>query len=92
MNKYNIFLISISSLFFASCSNEGQKNIEADKNEGIFLSAPTIERKASPEDATVFFIKPRANERFSGPIEVEFGVSNIEIVPSGQDQQGSGHH
>ena len=27
-----------------------------------------------------------------GPIEVEFGVSNIEIVPSGQDQQGSGHH
>ena len=92
MNKYNIFLISISSLFLASCSNEGQKNIEADKNEDIFLSAPTIERKAAPEDATVFFIKPRANERFSGPIEVEFGVSNIEIVPSGQDQQGSGHH
>ena len=89
MNKYNIFLISISSLFLASCSNEEQKNIEADKNENIFLSAPTIERKASPEDATVFFIKPRANERFSGPIEIEFGVSNIEIVPSGQDQQGS---
>ena len=80
MNKYNIFLISISSLFLASCSNEGQKNIEADKNEDIFLSAPAIERKAAPEDAAVFFIKPRANERFSGPIEVEFGVSTVSYT------------
>lgn len=53
---------------------------------------PGLSRTAAPEGARVFFITPEDGAVVSGPVEVEFGVEGMEVVPAGQAAPHSGHH
>ena len=92
MTKKNIFFIVLISLMVSSCDTDKQNTETTQSNESMFIDAPKIQKKQAPSNAKVFFLKPTAGESISGPVDVEFGVDNIEIVPSGQDTPLSGHH
>ena len=92
MTKKNIFFIVLISLMVSSCDTDKKNTETTQSNESMFIDAPKIQKKQAPSNAKVFFLKPTAGESISGPVDVEFGVDNIEIVPSGQDTPLSGHH
>lgn len=92
MTKRNAFFITLISLIISSCDTNKQNTDSTQSNESMFIDAPKIQKKLAPSNAKVFFLKPSASETISGPVKVEFGVDNIEIVPSGQDTPLSGHH
>lgn len=47
---------------------------------------------AAADGAAVFFIEPADGAVVSSPVNVKFGVTNMEIVPAGTDKEFSGHH
>ena len=54
--------------------------------------AATLTRKPSPDSATVRFIAPRDGAVVSNPVQVEFSIEGMDIVPAGNDAPNSGHH
>lgn len=60
-------------------------------------TAPTIELPASmisaaPENADVFFLEPGDGTTVTSPVTVKFGITNMTVVPAGDDTEHSGHH
>ncbi|MDJ0916388.1 MAG: DUF4399 domain-containing protein [Woeseiaceae bacterium] len=56
-------------------------------------SAPVaLPRSASPDGARVFFITPADGDTVQSPVNIEFGIENMEVAPAGQDTMHSGHH
>ena len=55
-------------------------------------AAAVITRSPSAESARVYFITPADGETVSSPISVEFGLSDMELAPAGDDRPNSGHH
>ncbi len=67
-------------------------------------STPTAVSKESPstqnqplrsqaaENASVFFKAPTDGDVVSSPVNIEFGVTGMSIVPAGTDAEHSGHH
>ena len=53
-------------------------------------SAPP--RTASVAGARVFFVRPADGDTVSNPVQVEFGIDGMTIVPAGIDTPDSGHH
>jgi hypothetical protein len=51
-----------------------------------------ITRTASVEGARVFFITPSDGDTVSSPVRLEFGLSGMELAPSGDPRPNSGHH
>jgi hypothetical protein len=49
-------------------------------------------RTPSAAGARVFFITPADGDVISGPVQLEFGLSGMEVAPAGDDRPGSGHH
>lgn len=49
-------------------------------------------RTASTDGATAFFITPTNGATVSNPIDVEFGLDGMEVVPAGVNEPHSGHH
>lgn len=46
----------------------------------------------SPENAAVFIISPGDGSVVSSPVDVEFGITGMDVVPAGQQQENAGHH
>ena len=76
----------------ASCNQNKENNQAAVENNEFVASAPKIQRNVAPENAVVYFITPSPNAVVSSPVKVEFGVTAMEIVPSGQNTPLTGHH
>jgi hypothetical protein len=51
-----------------------------------------IKRTTSAAGASVFFITPTDGETLANPINIEFGVSGMDVAKAGDDQPNSGHH
>ncbi len=49
-------------------------------------------RTASGEGASVFFVTPADGDTVSSPFAVEFGISAMEVVRSGDNTPNTGHH
>lgn len=51
-----------------------------------------MERTASPEGASVYFISPADGDTVSNPVTFQFGARGIGIAPAGVDWPDTGHH
>ena len=49
-------------------------------------------RSPSAERASVFFVSPADGDTVSSPFAVEFGISAMEVVRSGDNTPNTGHH
>jgi hypothetical protein len=86
------YLLVLASLFIVAACNQNNENPQISVAEEVPTSAPMIKRNKAPENADVYFISPTANAMVTSPVEVKFGVKNMEIVPSGQNSPLTGHH
>lgn len=89
IRKYSTLLASL--FVFAACTQD-KESPQISIVEEVPTSAPMIKRNKAPENANVYFISPKANAIVTNPVEVKFGVTNMEIVPSGQNSPMTGHH
>ena len=85
-------LLVLASLFMLAACNQNNENPQISVAAEVPTSAPMIKRNKAPENAGVYFISPKANAMVTSPVEVKFGVKNMEIVPSGQNSPLTGHH
>ena len=51
-----------------------------------------LQRSASADSASVFFITPHDGDTVSNPVQIEFGVNEMTIVKAGVAAEHSGHH
>ena len=59
----------------------------------LCASAPALAQStSSPEDARVFFANLEDGAAVQSPVQIEFGIEGMEVVPAGTEQAGSGHH
>jgi hypothetical protein len=54
--------------------------------------AKALPRTAAPEGARVYFIVPADGDTVTSPVDVEFGIEGMAVVPAGVEQAASGHH
>lgn len=54
----------------------------------------TADPAATPasDDATLYFIAPRAGARIRGPVVVQFGLRNMGVTQAGSTAAKAGHH
>ena len=55
-------------------------------------SAGGVNKSLSKDTAKVFIISPKDKEIVENPINVIFGIEDMEIVPAGENKKYSGHH
>ena len=55
-------------------------------------SAGNVNKSLSKDTAKVFILSPKDKEIVENPITVIFGVTDMEIVPAGENKKYSGHH
>lgn len=84
----NIVLIIIIAVFVYAGFNYYQPAntsiVKAPESSSLLSS--------SPENATVFILEPGDGTIVSSPVTIKFGISNMQIVPAGTNQENSGHH
>jgi hypothetical protein len=81
-------------LLLAGCGQESaETEPAASKPLGAACMRPAgPSRTPSATGARVFFITPADGDVVSGPVQLEFGLSGMEVAPAGDDRPGSGHH
>lgn len=71
---------------------------KASANDSPAQAAPAatepagLPRSESVSGASVYFITPANGATVSNPIDIEFGIDGMELVPAGVNQPFSGHH
>ena len=76
-----------------ACSQESVESGPTAQEPPAEAVAPAVmARTPSAEGARVFFITPSDGDTVSGPVQFEFGVSGMDLAPSGTDRPNSGHH
>lgn len=96
-------MISIASLaVLAACGGdepEAPAAVEEEAAPAIAVkeSAPIPEpsglpRSVAMEGASVFFITPENGATVSSPVDIEFGLAGMDVVPAGVQEKFSGHH
>lgn len=96
----NKLVAAISAATLVSISACGQPEAEAPAAEAPATAAPVIEadevaelpRTASVPGASVFFITPEDGATVSNPVQIEFGIEAMTVVPAGVNDAHSGHH
>ncbi len=80
-------------LLIAAC---GQGSVEStpvsEVPQSESAAPPTLTRSPSAEGAQVFFITPSDGDNVASPVQVEFGLKGMDLVPAGTDRPNSGHH
>ena len=83
-------------VLLAACAERGQDEARDTAPEDAAPAASEapagLPRTASPEGASVFFIKPADGDTVSNPIQLEFGIDGMRVVPAGINEPDSGHH
>jgi len=92
LNKKNCTILLSLLAMIASCNQNNADNSTNTGNKETTTSAPKIQRSEAPKNAVVYFIAPNPNTVLSNPVKVKFGVTDMEIVPSGQNTPLTGHH
>ena len=90
-SSWQAFLPAI--LLLTGCSQEHAETGPATEEFQAQAVAPAaLTRTPSAEGARVFFITPSDGDTVSSPVQLEFGISGMELAPSGDDSPNSGHH
>ena len=58
----------------------------------VTLNSIVLAQSESKENSRVFFIQPHNNAILQNPIEIKFGLENMNLVAAGVDKPFSGHH
>lgn len=78
-------------VLLAACAERAED--EAPDSARETAEAPSgLPRTASPEGARVFFISPADGDIVSSPVQLEFGIEGMRVVPAGVNEPDSGHH
>lgn len=95
----SILLTATISVLFVACDDTASSKSEvAAVEETVHGAANKTEmsvalpRSESAAGARVFFITPSDGATLSSPLEIEFGVAEMEVVKAGNNQPHSGHH
>ncbi|MBX2847337.1 MAG: DUF4399 domain-containing protein [Acidiferrobacterales bacterium] len=56
------------------------------------IETPTELISPAPEGAAVFFLEPGDGTTVTSPVTVKFGITNMTVVPAGDNTEHSGHH
>lgn len=82
-----------SLLLFIGCGQETTETTTTTEQPQAQPPPPAgLTRTPSAEGARVFFITPSDGDTVSSPVQLEFGLSGMELAPSGTDRPNSGHH
>lgn len=89
-----ITLITLLLLISACQKEEPAPPAESASAAGAPAAAESISipRTPAPATAAVFFVTPADQAAVSNPIRVEFGLTNMDVVPAGTEAPNSGHH
>tara|TARA_B110000438_G_scaffold175951_1_gene168107 strand:+ start:1689 stop:2177 length:489 start_codon:yes stop_codon:yes gene_type:complete len=93
--KSNLLIIGSGFLIFVACSEKqphDQPIVEHEAVAEVATESMGIPRTASADGASVFFITPTSGAIVSNPIVIEFGITGMDIVKAGTEQENSGHH
>ena len=101
IKKTSALLTSTVTLFLLTAC--GGQEAEAPVEESPVKDAPAesavvveepagMPRSESISGASVFFITPEDGATVTNPIDIEFGISGMSVVPAGVDEPHSGHH
>jgi len=93
-------LAATSLLLLTAC---GSPDTDAPASESPSAEAPEktataaeqpagLPRSEGVSGASVYFITPENGATVSNPVEVEFGISGMRVVPAGVNEPHSGHH
>ncbi len=94
-NKLALVISAAALVLISAC---GQPDAEAPAVEAVEAEAvvadeaPALPRTASVSGASVFFITPEDGATVSSPVNVEFGIDGMDVVPAGVNEAHSGHH
>ena len=78
-------------VLLTACAERGEDGASDSARETP--EAPSgLPRTASPEGARVFFISPADGDTVSSPVQLEFGIEGMRVVPAGVNEPDSGHH
>lgn len=83
-------------VLLAACAEQGEEqapDAAPDNAAPASSEAPAgLPRSASPAGARVFFVTPADGDTVSNPIQLEFGIEGMRVVPAGINEPDSGHH
>ena len=80
-------------LLFVACGQDIAETTPIAEEPQAESAAPgAVTRTPSALSARVFFITPSDSDTVSSPVRLEFGLSGMELAPSGTDRPDSGHH
>jgi len=92
-------LSAVALALLAACggSDADAPAVEEPATSAPVTDAATLEpegmpRTASLDGATAFFITPTDGATVSNPIDIEFGLEGMDVVPAGVNEPHSGHH
>ena len=99
-NKNQILFLTASLLLIAGCSDSDTEapGPEAPASETPASSSAEagepagLPRSPSVSGASVYFVTPEDGATVSNPIDIEFGISGMNVVPAGVNEPHSGHH
>ena len=90
--------VTLVVVFFVggACSQEDNETTsgvtESTPAATVSTSPASMPRSASADGASVFFVSPADGDTVSSPFAVEFGISAMEVVRSGDNAPNTGHH
>jgi hypothetical protein len=100
-NKTLIFVASAAALLsMAACTDRDAEapQPETPAAEAPATAAPIVQepsglpRSEAVSGASAYFITPEDGANVSNPVDIEFGISGMTVVPAGVNQPHSGHH
>ena len=99
VDRRNLLLTATLVVLLGACgrnatdAGSSETAAPAMDNEAAEASEPpALPRSPAPHGARVYFVTPADGATLSSPVNVEFGLEGMDVVPAGTDAPTSGHH
>jgi hypothetical protein len=100
MNKFATVISALSLVLLNACGGpeEEAPAVEESAPEAPVAATPAelepsgLPRSEAIDGASVFFITPEDGATVSSPVDIEFGIDRMSLVPAGVNEKYSGHH
>jgi len=97
VKAFSIGVLFAAGMVLQGCSDSQEQTEPAALNEyGVEPEGATEDlssaRSSAPADAAVTILSPADGATVTSPVNVEFGLEGMEVVPAGTDEEDTGHH
>ena len=80
-------------LLIAACGQDSVDSTPVSEEPQAEPETPSLTgRTPSADSAQVFFITPSDGDIVASPVQIDFGLDGMELVPAGTHRPNSGHH